>query len=86
LQVTSIRAGGEPGTHTVGYDGEYERITLSHTARSRAGLALGAVLAGEWIAGRHGLYGFEDVLESVLASSARPADAEQGIVEQGGPK
>jgi len=68
LHVASVRAGSEPGTHTVGYDGEYDRITLTHGARSRAGFALGAVLAAEWIAKRPGLHGFDEVLETLLAS------------------
>lgn len=71
LHVASVRAGSEPGSHTVGYDGEYDRITLSHGARSRAGFALGAVLAAEWIADRPGLHGFDEVLETLLASVPR---------------
>jgi 4-hydroxy-tetrahydrodipicolinate reductase len=71
LQVSSIRAGSEPGTHTVGFDGEYDTISLTHAARDRAGFALGAVLAGEWIAGRQGLHGFAEVLESMLDSRSQ---------------
>jgi len=55
----------------VGLDGEFDRITLTHAARSRAGFALGAVLAAEWIAGRRGLHGFEEVLESMLDGTSR---------------
>jgi len=69
LHVSSVRAGSEPGTHTVGFDGEYDKITLTHSARDRAGFALGAVLAAEWIAGRQGLHGFADVLESMVEST-----------------
>jgi 4-hydroxy-tetrahydrodipicolinate reductase len=53
----------------VGYDGEHDRITLTHGARSRAGFALGAVLAAEWIAGRSGLHGFDEVLEELVGKS-----------------
>jgi 4-hydroxy-tetrahydrodipicolinate reductase len=69
LHVSSVRAGNEPGTHTVGFDGEYDKITLTHSARGRAGFALGAVLAAEWIAERQGLHGFADVLESMVEST-----------------
>jgi 4-hydroxy-tetrahydrodipicolinate reductase len=69
LHVCSVRAGGEPGSHTVGYDGEHDRITLTHGARSRAGFALGAVLAAEWVTGRSGLHGFDEVLEAMLDAS-----------------
>lgn len=71
VHVASVRAGSEPGSHTVGYDGEYDRITLTHGARSRAGFAQGAVLAAEWIAERPGLHGFDEVLETMLASMPR---------------
>jgi len=69
LHVSSVRAGSEPGSHTVGYDGEHDRITLTHGARSRAGFALGAVLAAEWVVGRPGLHGFDEVLEEMLGRS-----------------
>jgi len=70
LQVVSLRSGSEPGTHTVGFDGEYDRITLSHRARSRAGFAIGAVIAAEWLVGKKGLHRFEDVVDALLE---RPA-------------
>lgn len=66
LQVVSTRAGAEPGTHRVGFDGEHDLITLEHRARGRTGFALGAVLAGEWIVGRKGLLTFDEVLDGVL--------------------
>ena len=69
LQVVSLRTGSEPGTHTVGFDGEYDRITLSHRARSRAGFAIGAVIAAEWLVGKRGLHRFEDVVDALLDRS-----------------
>ena len=38
IDVSSTRAGQIPGTHTIGFDGPGESITLSHTARDRTGL------------------------------------------------
>jgi 4-hydroxy-tetrahydrodipicolinate reductase len=58
----SVRAGYEPGTHTVGFDGEAETITLTHVARSRFGFAAGAVLAAERIIGKRGFYRFSELL------------------------
>lgn len=58
----SIRAGHAPGTHEVGFDAEADQITLTHTARSRQGFAVGAVIAAELIAGRKGFYEFPELL------------------------
>jgi 4-hydroxy-tetrahydrodipicolinate reductase len=60
--ITSIRAGATPGTHAIAYDGRYERITLTHVARSREGFAAGALAAAEWLRGRTGVFGIEDML------------------------
>jgi 4-hydroxy-tetrahydrodipicolinate reductase len=60
--VTSTRAGNIPGTHRVGFDGPADQILLEHTARSREGFALGAIMAAEWIVGKKGFYEFTDVI------------------------
>jgi 4-hydroxy-tetrahydrodipicolinate reductase len=62
LQVTAVRAGEIPGTHTVGLDGLDDRIELRHEARGRAGFARGALAAAEWIRGRSGIFTLEDML------------------------
>ncbi len=62
LHVTSFRAGYTPGTHVVGFDSEADTIELKHTARSRTGFALGALLAAEWINGKRGFYTMDDFL------------------------
>ncbi len=60
LHVTSTRAGRIPGTHQVGFDSESDSITLTHQAHGREGFARGAVLAGEWLAGRSGIFTMDD--------------------------
>ena len=60
--ITSVRAGATPGTHTLAYDGPYERVTLEHEARSREGFAAGALAAAEWLPGHPGVHTFEDML------------------------
>lgn len=60
--ITSLRAGATPGTHLVAYDGPYERVTLAHEARSRDGLAAGALAAAEWLPGHRGVHTMEDML------------------------
>jgi 4-hydroxy-tetrahydrodipicolinate reductase len=64
IGMSSTRAGNIPGTHTVGFDGPSDTIELTHTARDRRGFAAGALLAAQWIQGRHGWYSMADVLGS----------------------
>src|SRR2546423_1391185 len=64
--VASLRAGFIPGTHTVGFDSEADTLTITHTARSRAGFADGAIVAAEWIATRRGFYEFSEIIDEQL--------------------
>ena len=45
--IESIREGEVAGIHTVTWDSEEDTITITHSAKSRRGFALGAVLAAE---------------------------------------
>lgn len=51
-----------PGTHSVFYKSMVDEIEIKHTAHSRQGFALGAVLAAEWICGKKGIFSMKDVL------------------------
>lgn len=51
-----------PGTHKVDYLSEEDKISISHTAFSRKGFALGAVLAAEWVYQKKGYYTMDDML------------------------
>lgn len=62
IDVSSTRAGFIPGTHTVGFDGPAETITLTHAARDRTAFARGALAAARWIQGKRGWYTMQDVL------------------------
>jgi 4-hydroxy-tetrahydrodipicolinate reductase len=62
--VAFVRAGHEPGRHVVGFDGRHDAVRLEHVSRGREGLAAGAVLAAEWLLGRRGLHGFDEVLNA----------------------
>ncbi len=62
IDVASTRAGKMPGTHTVGFDGVFDTITLTHTARDRATFARGALEAARWVRGRRGWFTMRDVL------------------------
>lgn len=62
-EITSIREGEVPGIHTVEWDSDVDTITISHSAKSRQGFALGAVIAAEWMKGKTGWHDFKEVLE-----------------------
>jgi 4-hydroxy-tetrahydrodipicolinate reductase len=62
IDVSSTRAGHIPGTHTIGFDGPAESITLTHTARDRTAFARGALQAARWVKGQHGWFTMQDVL------------------------
>lgn len=62
IDVSSTRAGSIPGSHTVGFDGPSDTITLTHTARDRGAFARGALAAARWVQGRHGWFDMHDVL------------------------
>jgi 4-hydroxy-tetrahydrodipicolinate reductase len=66
LLISSIRAGGITGTHTVGFDSDEDSIELTHQAKNRRGFASGAVRAAEWIIGRKGFYRFEEHIKEIL--------------------
>lgn len=60
--IDAKREENVPGTHTVTYNSEADAIEIKHTAHSREGFALGAVIAAEWLAGKKGVYSMKDVL------------------------
>jgi 4-hydroxy-tetrahydrodipicolinate reductase len=62
IDVASSRVGFVPGTHTVGFDGPAETVTLTHTARDRTAFARGALLAAQWVQGKRGWFTMRDVL------------------------
>ncbi len=62
LPIISFREGEVPGTHTVQYRSAIDTITLSHEAHSREGFAAGALKAAEWIVGKRGCFGMQDMV------------------------
>ena len=60
--IHSIREGEVPGIHTVNWDSQVDTITISHSAKSRKGFALGAVIAAEWMKGKTGWHDFTEVI------------------------
>lgn len=62
IHIEAERIANVPGTHSVFYDSDVDTIEIKHTAHSREGFALGAVVAAEWLLGKKGVYTMKDVL------------------------
>ncbi|WP_111671807.1 4-hydroxy-tetrahydrodipicolinate reductase [Algoriphagus litoralis] len=62
IPITAKRIDPAPGTHIIRYRSEIDQIEISHTAHSRQGFALGAVLVAEWIQGKKGVLSMDDFL------------------------
>lgn len=62
LPIRSIRSGEAPGTHIITYQSVIDTIVLRHEAHSREGFAAGALEAAQWIVGKQGCFGMEDMM------------------------
>ena len=65
IPITAKRIDEVPGTHTVSYTSKADTIEITHTAHSREGFALGAVIAAEWLNGKKGVFSMKDVLSGL---------------------
>ncbi len=61
LPIHAIREGEVPGIHEIIYESDVDTISIKHDAKSRAGFALGAVVAAEFTAGKKGFLGMGDL-------------------------
>lgn len=61
LAIKSIREGEVPGIHTIHYESAVDSISITHDAKSRDGLAYGAVVAAEFLKGKKGFLGMSDL-------------------------
>lgn len=62
LEVVAVRRSVVPGIHTVTYESEEDVIELKHSAKSRRGFAVGAILAARFIVGKKGIFTMDDLL------------------------
>jgi len=69
IHFSSSRGGSIPGTHLIMFDSPVDTIEIKHTARGREGFAAGAVLAAEFIQGKTGFYGIDDLMDEVIGTS-----------------
>jgi 4-hydroxy-tetrahydrodipicolinate reductase len=63
IEVQSFRIDDVPGTHLVKYSSVIDDIEIKHTAHTREGFALGAVMVAEWIRGKNGVLNMDDFLK-----------------------
>ncbi len=63
LGIVSKRIEKVPGTHTVVYKSNVDEIEIKHTAHSREGFALGAVMVAEWAKDKKGMLQMDDFLK-----------------------
>lgn len=64
IEIDSVREGAVPGIHTVAYESADDILELRHTIKNRRTLAMGAVVAAEFLCGKTGVYSMDDLLEN----------------------
>jgi 4-hydroxy-tetrahydrodipicolinate reductase len=63
IPIEAIRKDEVPGIHTIKYESDVDYIEMIHSAKSRKGLALGSVIAAEFIKDKKGFFSMDDLLE-----------------------
>lgn len=69
LEVSHVREGEVPGIHTVRWESESDSITITHSAKTRRGFALGAVMAAEWLKGKKGYFTMGEFLSDLTKTT-----------------
>ena len=62
IHIEAKRIENVPGIHEITYNSEIDSISIKHTAHSRQGFAVGAIIAAEWIKNKKGVFSMKDVL------------------------
>ena len=62
ISIKAFRIDDVPGTHSVKYTSDIDDIEIKHTAHSRSGFAIGAVIAAEWLPGKQGYFSMSDLI------------------------
>ncbi len=66
LGIKAIREGEVPGIHRIKYESDVDSVFIEHSAKSRKGFALGAVLAAEFMKNKSGYKTMDDLLNLKL--------------------
>lgn len=62
LEIESFREGMVPGIHTITYTSADDVLQLKHSITNRRALALGAVIAGEYLSDKQGVHTMDNLL------------------------
>lgn len=63
LAIEAERIADTPGTHIIKYENSIDKIEIMHEAKGREGFALGSVIAAEFMAGKTGIFGMDDLIK-----------------------
>lgn len=65
--VSHIRRAEVPGIHEITWDSPIDSISICHSAKTREGFALGAVMAAEWLASRPGVHSMDEMMSELIS-------------------
>lgn len=68
MLIRHERIGEVPGTHIISWDSPVDTITIEHSAKSRDGFALGAVMAAEWIVDKSGFLTMDMFMHQMIGN------------------
>ncbi len=63
LPIMALREPDVPGTHTLIYENEIDKIEITHEAKGRLGFAQGAISAARFLIGKQGIFNMNDLLK-----------------------
>lgn len=66
LEIDHIRQGEVPGIHTIEWDSAQDTLSITHSAKTREGFAMGAVLAAEWLADKKGFHTIDEMFADIV--------------------
>ncbi len=63
LPIRALREPHVPGTHTLRFESDIDKIEITHEAKGRLGFAQGAVEAARFLKGKTGIFNMSDLLK-----------------------
>jgi len=66
IHLSSTRGGYVIGKHTVICDSEHDTIEVSHSGKSRASYAIGAIKSAQWLQEKRGFFSISDYVDDII--------------------